>query len=112
MSEYTLLIRMKIHRHLIDDFVDAMREITEETVREDGCLAFETRQDPDQDDVYYVFESFSDEQSWIVHRDASYHVDRFPRLHAAIAEIDMKELKPVGFSMERMRQNFRGSKSA
>lgn len=107
MSEYTLSIRMKIHPDKVDHFLEMMLEITAKTKDEPGCLVFEMRRDPAEENIFIVFESFVDKAAFDVHDKSEYHQRNGPGLREAIAEIDMREVEPVGFSAEIMRRSDR-----
>lgn len=105
MSEHTLVMRIKIHPEKVDSFVGIMREISENTKDEPGCLVFEMRRDPSEENTFIVFESFVDKAAFDVHDKADYHQRNLKELGAAIAEIDMREVESVGYSAELMRRN-------
>lgn len=105
MSEYSLLIRMKIHEGEVDNFLAMMLEMTEKTKDEPGCLVFEMRRDPSEPNTFVVFESFVDKAAFDVHDKSEYHQRNGPGFQKAIAEIDMREVESVGYSAEIMRRN-------
>ena len=108
MNEYSLLIRMKIHPDKVGHFLEMMQEMTEKTKDEPGCLVFEMRKDPTDENTFIVFESFVDRAAFNIHDKSEYHQRNGPGFGEAIAEIDQREVDPVGYSAERMRRADRG----
>ncbi|MBI1179297.1 MAG: hypothetical protein GC201_01985 [Alphaproteobacteria bacterium] len=103
MAEYTLLFRMKIHEGKVDRFLEIMREITENTIKEPGNIVFELRRDPRDANTFIGFHSYVDKPAFDVHYNADYHLGNGPALREAIAEIETTELGSVGYCAALMR---------
>ena len=103
MGEYTLMFRMKIREGQVDNFLEVMKEITDETIKEPGNLVFELRQDPRQPNTFIGFHSYVDKDAFDVHYNADYHLGNGERLRAAIEDIETTELGSVGYCAQTMR---------
>jgi quinol monooxygenase YgiN len=69
---YCLTVKFSVREGELDAVLAALRPLVEESRREPGCLMYQAHRDPENANVFFLYEQYADEAAYHAHADSDH----------------------------------------